>query len=62
MGELDRVLNRLDVIGETVGRTEAQVGAVSKSLDEMRLTTKEQEDKIQSLDRFRSKIIATVTI
>jgi len=62
MGELDRVLNRLDKIGETVGRTEGQLQAMSKSIDEIKETTKDQDMQLQSLDKFRTKIIAYATV
>ena len=62
MGDLDRVLNRLDSIGETVGRTEAQVDGLRGDVGEIEEITRDHENRIQSLDRFRSKIIAYATV
>ena len=62
MGDLDRVLNRLDKIGETVGRTEGHVDAMSRSLDEIKKVNVDHEQRIQSLDKFRAKIIAYATV
>jgi len=62
MGELDRVLNRLDKIGETVARTDERVKGLSKSFDEMKEKTEEQDDKIQVLDTFKTRISAYIVV
>jgi|SaaInlStandDraft_5_1057022.scaffolds.fasta_scaffold28998_5 archaellum component FlaC len=62
MGELDRVLNRLDKIGETTTRTEEQVKGLSKSFDEIKEKTEEQDVRIQLLDTFKTRITAYIVV
>ena len=62
MGDLDRVLNRLDKIGESVVRNEATLSAIEKSMTEIKEVTADQEKRIQVLDMFKTKIIAYSTV
>ena len=62
MGELDRVLNRLDKISETTARTDERVKGLSKAFDDLKEATEEQDAKIQVLDTFKTRISAYIVV
>jgi len=67
--EMERLLNRLDKMNDTMGEIKTELGvnsaqhtSMNKYLEEIKAEAKRTNGRVSSLERFKVKIIAYATV